>query len=156
MTQMPRRHGFTLIELLVVLVLAAIAVGVVGGGAQAFMGRSQYHQAVRLVASQLGQARSLSVQQGRSVAVRYSPSARALQVDGQAPLQFADTVDVQWQPLPSDAQAGGSDAAVIFMFNADGGARGGALAVLRGEQGRAFGVNRLLGTVVQSPVSRGG
>ena len=45
-----KSFGFTLLELLVVMVLGAMAVGVVGGSAQSFMERAQYHQAVRDVA----------------------------------------------------------------------------------------------------------
>ncbi len=91
--------GFTLLELLVVLVLAAVAVTIVGGSAQSFMARAQYHQAVREVASQLGQARSLCVQEGRSVVVSYEPQARQLTIDGQHPVRVPDAVGVSWNAV---------------------------------------------------------
>ena len=56
--------GFTLLELLVVLVLAAVAVTIVGGSAQSFMARAQYHQAVREVASQLGRRAHCACRKG--------------------------------------------------------------------------------------------
>ena len=56
-----RGAGFTLLELLVVLGLAALGVTVVGGGAQAYLERARYQQTVRELASQLSQARALSM-----------------------------------------------------------------------------------------------
>ncbi len=145
--------GFTLIELLVVLVLAAIAVAIVGGSAQSFMARAQYHQAVREVASQLGQARSLCVQEGRAVVVRYLPQERELTIDGQHPLRLPDGLDVTWEAVQSQqSQQPAQPGQPVFVFNADGGARGGLFAVSRGGQGIAFRVNWLLGTVEQAPM----
>lgn len=143
-----KSSGFTLLELLVVLVLAAMAVTIVGGSAQSFMARAQYHQAVREVAGQLGHARSLSVQEGRSVVVSYQPGERELTIDGQQPLRLPDGVDVTWEAvdLPQLAQPGQG----IFVFNADGGARGGVFTVSRSGQGISFRVNWLLGTVEQA------
>ena len=83
-----KNTGFTLLELLVVLVLAAITVSVVGGGAQSFMERARYHQTVRDVATHLKQARTLCIQDGRPVAVTYDPSTRHLTVDGHSPMDF--------------------------------------------------------------------
>lgn len=150
-----RAHGFTLLEMLVVLVLAAIAVSVVGIGGQAYMDRSRYTQAVRDVASQLSNARALSVQEGRPVTVAYFPDTHRLVVDGRLSVEVPASLIVQWEAIrrnPRAARKGDSDAAgePIFVFNADGGARGGRLAVLRGERGVAFRVNWLLGTVEQS------
>ena len=153
----PKSAGFTLLELLVVMVLGAIAVGVVGGGAQSFMERARYHQAVRDVAGHLGKARALCVQEGRSVGVVYLPETRSLIVDGQSHLQLPDSVEVHWQPAAHSAAMPAGKALQghppIFVFNANGGARGGVFSVLRGGVGTAFQVNWLLGTVEQSPVA---
>lgn len=149
--------GFTLLELLVVMVLGAIAVGVVGGSAQSFMERARYHQAVRDVAGHLGKARVLCVQEGRSIGVVYSPETRSLIVDGKLHLQLPDSVEVRWQPAAHSATIPVSTALQghppVFVFNADGGARGGVFSVLRGGVGTAFQVNWLLGTVEQSPIA---
>ena len=51
--RLARAAGFTLLELIVVLAVAAIAVSVVGGGAQAYLERARYQKAVRDVISQL-------------------------------------------------------------------------------------------------------
>lgn len=151
----PARHtwGFTLLEMLVVLVLAAITVSVVGAGGQAYMDRSRYNQTVRDVSSQLNKARALSVQEGRSVTVTYQPEVRRLVVDGRLSLEVPGSLVVQWEAISrnpgsrKDAPAAGEP---IFVFNSDGGARGGRLAVLRGGRGVTFRVNWLLGTVEQS------
>lgn len=147
-----RTLGFTLLEMLVVLVLAAITVAVVGAGGQAYMERSRYNQAVRDVSTQLNKARALSVQEGRSVTVTYQPGSRRLAVDGRGSLDLPESLMVQWEAIERNPRSGKDAAASgepIFVFNADGGARGGKLAVLRGGRGVTFRVNWLLGTVEQ-------
>lgn len=145
--------GFTLLELLVVLSVAAMAVAVVGGGAQAYLERARYQSAVRDLASQLKNARALSVDAGQAVAVTYQPQERLLRVGSMAPLALPSSVDVRWQSLGPLAVPGappGSEA--IFLFNADGAARGGQIAVTRAGRGVRFDVNWLLGTIEQTPV----
>jgi general secretion pathway protein H len=151
-----RIRGFTLLEMLVVLVLAAITVSVVGAGGQAYMERSRYNQTVRDVSSQLNKARALSVHEGRSVAVTYQPDIRRLVVDGRLALEVPASLVVQWEAIERNSRTGKTATAVgepIFVFNSDGGARGGRFAVLRGGQGVSFRVNWLLGTVEQSMVA---
>lgn len=143
-------HGFTMLELLVVLVVAAIAASVAGVGGQSFMERSRYHQAVRESASLLNQARALSVREGRQIAVIYQPEARKLVVDGQLSLSLPAALQVQWTAAERNPKAAPTEGEQIFVFNADGGARGGSLAVMRGGQGVLFRVNWLLGTVEQA------
>ena len=144
-------RGFTLLELLVVLVVAATAVSVVGVGGQSFMERSRYHQTVRDIANQLQQARALSVREGRSVVVTYQPEVRKLLIDGRLYLDIPSALQVQCDALERGSTGVTSGMGVpVFVFNLDGGARGGRLAVLRGGQGVAFRVNWLLGTVEQA------
>lgn len=145
-----RTTGFTLIEMLVVLVVAAIAVSVVGAGGQSFMERSRYHQTVRDIASQLNQARALSVQEGRPVVVTYQPEARKLLVDGRLYIDIPASLGVQWDVIERRARAGPDFGLPIFVFNADGGARGGRLVVSRGGRGVVFRVNWLLGAIEQT------
>ncbi|GAD20287.1 prepilin-type N-terminal cleavage/methylation domain-containing protein [Acidovorax sp. MR-S7] len=143
--------GFTLLELLVVLSLAAMAATLVGGGAQSFMERSRYHQTVRDVATQLGRARALCVQEGRTVVVAYDPQVRQLIVDGQRRLNIPPSLQVNWEPLRLQRNEQAGPHQTVFIFNADGGASGGRFAVSRdGGQGVAFQVNWLLGTVEQA------
>ena len=144
--------GFTLLELLVVLVLAAITLSVVGVGGHSYMERSRYHQAVREVATQLNQARALSVREGRPVAVTYQPEERSLLVDGKASVVMPAAVAVEWKAMESPVTGIAAPGELLFVFNADGGARGGRLAVMRGGHGLAFGVNWLLGTIEQAVV----
>jgi len=148
-----RYRGFTLLELLVVLVLAGIAVAVVGGSAQAYMERARYHQTVRDLASQLGHARALCVQQGRQVVVSYEPQVRRLSVDGRAVLDIPDSLAVRWEALTQPSHQGTAAGQPLFVFNAEGGARGGQIQVSRGAQGVLFHVNWLFGTVQQTAVA---
>lgn len=138
-----------MLELLVVLVLAGISAAVVGGGAQSFMDRARYHQTIRDVASRLGQARALCVQEGRRITVSYEPQARQLLVQGQPPLVVPPSLDVKWQPLPRDPKAPPAQGEPVFVFNPDGGAQGGQFTVSRSGKGVMFRVSWLLGTVEQ-------
>lgn len=145
-------RGFTLIELLVVLVIAAIAVGVVGVSAQAYLDRARYHQTVLDIATELGHARDLSLQQGRAVVVSYAPQTRQMGIDGQSVLDIAPALEVRFTPLthaPAGRVALGEP---LFVFDADGRARGGLLEVARGARGVRFQINWLLGSVRQSAV----
>lgn len=142
--------GFTLLEMLVVLVIAAIAVAVVGVGGQSFMERSRYHQSIRDISTQLKQARALSVKEGRAITVAYQIDDRKLIVDGKSVLEIPAGLAVQWTAVDAGPKAASRTGNLIFIFNVDGGARGGRLAVYRAGQGVAFGVNWLLGTVEQA------
>lgn len=152
MSRRLRLSGFTLLELLVVLVLAGISVAVVGGGAQAFMERARYHQTVRDVASRLSQARALCVQRGERIAVAYAAQSRELLVQGLPPLVLPQALDVTWQALPPEPKPSPLSGEAVFVFNPDGGARGGQFTVARGGQGVAFRINWLLGTIEQVAV----
>jgi|GEM_PF-344122 len=143
--------GFTLLELLVALAVAALAATVVGGSAQAFMERSQYHKAVRDVAARLGYARTLCAQEGRKVTVTYDPQTRQLAIDGNTPLQIDAAAHVAWKPLQPEDLGQPQGAQPVFVFQAHGGARGGQLTLTRATgQGVTFQVNWLLGTVEQT------
>lgn len=142
--------GFTLLELLVVLVVAAIAVSVVGGGAQSFMDRARYHQTVRDVSRHLNQARSLCVQEGRAVLVTYQPVERQLVIDGHPQLQIPESVGIEWDAAAHPPKNATNVGELIFVFNSDGGARGGALSVERGGRGVVFRVNWLFGSIEQA------
>ena len=148
-----RGAGFTLLELLVVLGLAALAVTVVGGGAQAYLERARYQQTVRELASQLSQARALSMDTGKPVWVSYVPQTRQLKAGDAILLEAPESVTVQWQALRSTRATGApAGAEPIFVFNPEGGARGGMVAVSRAGRGVEFRVNWLLGTIEQSVV----
>lgn len=148
-----RNTGFTLLELLVVLVLAAITASVVGGGAQSFMERARYHQAVRDVATQLNQARALCIQEGRAVVVAYEPQNRQLSVDGKPSMAIPASLEVEWSPAERPTKDAPAVGEALFVFNPDGGARGGRLAVLRGGLGVVFRVNWLFGTIEQAAIA---
>ena len=148
-----RAAGFTLLELIVVLAVAAIAVSVVGGGAQAYLERARYQQTVRELASQLSQARALSMDTGKPVWVSYVPQTRQLKAGDAILLEAPESVTVQWQALRSTRATGApAGAEPIFVFNPEGGARGGMVAVSRAGRGVEFRVNWLLGTIEQSVV----
>ena len=145
-----RLAGFTLLELLVVLVVASIAVGVAGVAGQSYLERSRYHQTVRDITSQLRQARTLSLQEGRPISVTYHPEIRRLVVEGGGYLNIPPSLGVQWDVAERNAKTTPGAGVPIFVFSPDGGARGGRFAVLRGGQGVAFRVNWLLGTLEQT------
>lgn len=150
-----KSSGFTLLELLVVLVLAAITVTVVGGGAQAFMDRARYHQAIRNISGQLSQARALCIQEGKTVVVAYQPETRQLTIDGRFRVDVPASLAVAWDPVERAAKADPVLGQPIFVFNAEGGARGGRFSVSREGQGVVFRVNWLLGTLEQAALVAG-
>lgn len=144
--------GFTLIELLVVLVIAAVAVAVTGVSAQAYMDRARYHQTVLDLATQLTRARGVSREEGRPVVVSWEPQTREVGVDGQPVLEIPPSLLVTSEAvahvLPGHSVLG----TPVFVFNADGRARGGQIQVARGAQGVRFSINWLLGTVRQTTI----
>lgn len=146
-------RGFTLIELIVVLVIAAIAVAVVGVSAQTYMARARYHQTVLDLATQFDRARGLAREQGRAVLVSYDPQARRLSVDGKEVLVIDPSVQVAWKAAEHVAVPAPTQGAPLFLFNADGRARGGQIEIARGAQGVLFQINWLLGTVRQTAVA---
>lgn len=155
---MPHRHragaGFTLLELLVVLAVAAIAVTVVGVGVQTYLDRARYQQTVRDLASQLRQARALSMDAGEPVLVSWRPQTRQVLVGAAPALDVPDSVVVHWQAVaPAPRPVGPAGGEAIFLFDANGGARGGQIEISRGGLGVRFQVNWLLGTIEQAAVS---
>ena len=150
-----RAAGFTLLELIVVLAVAAIAVSVVGGGAQAYLERARYQKAVRDVTSQLKHARAVSIDQGQSVVVTYQPQLHRLSAGDLTLVDLPPALEVRWTRVAGAPGAGISGVEPIFVFSPDGYARGGELAVLRAGRGVQFGVNWLLGTVESSTVTGG-
>lgn len=148
-----RRHyaGFTLLEMLVVLVLAAMTVALVGGGAQSFMDRARYHQAIRDITTQLNQARALGLQEAKAITVVYQSETRQLIVDGRPQIDIPASLQVSWESVERRPKNDAAAGELIFVFNADGGARGGKFSVSRGGQGVVFRVNWLLGTIEQAP-----
>ena len=81
--------------------------------------------------------------------VTYQPEIRKLLIDGRLYLDIPAALLVQWDAIARSAGVASGPGVPVFVFNADGGAQGGRLAVLRGGQGVAFRVNWLLGTVEQ-------
>lgn len=147
--------GFTLLELLVVLSVAAIAVAVVGGGAQAYLERARYQAAIRDVTSQLKHARAVSIDKGVPVVVTYQPQLHRLSAGEITLVELPTALQVRWQRVDGAPGASVSGVEPIFVFNPDGFARGGQLAVMRAGRGVAFGVNWLLGTVESAVVTGG-
>ncbi len=154
-TRLQRAAGFTLLELIVVLAVAAIAVSVVGGGAQAYLERARYQKAVRDVTSQLKHARAVSIDQGRAVVVTYQPQLHRLAAGDIALVDLPAGLEVKWKRVDSAPGAGTSGVEPIFVFSPDGFARGGQLAVMRAGRGVQFGVNWLLGTVESASIEGG-
>ena len=150
-----RAGGFTLLELLVVLSIAAIAVTVVGGGAQAYLDRARYQAAVRDVTSQLKQARAVSIDRGAPVVVTYQPQLHRLSAGDVTLVNLPAALEVRWQRVDDALGVGVSGVEPIFVFSPDGFARGGQLAVMRAGRGVQFGVNWLLGTVESATVVGG-
>lgn len=147
--------GFTLLELMVVLSVAAIAVSLVGGGAQAYLERAHYQKAVRDVTSQLKHARALSMDEGRAVVVSYQPQQHRLSAGDITLVDLPPALEVSWKRVDGAPGTGVSGVEPIFVFSPDGFARGGQLAVMRAGRGVQFGVNWLLGTVESATVSGG-
>jgi general secretion pathway protein H len=156
-SEVRRSHaaGFTLLELLVVLAVAAIAVSVVVGGAQAYLERARYQAAVRDVTSQLKHARAISLDQGQPVVVTYQPQLHRLSAGDITLVDFPPALQVSWKRVDDAPGAGTSGVEPIFVFSPDGFARGGQLAVTRAGRGVQFGVNWLLGTIESTTVAGG-
>ena len=145
-----RCTGFTLFELLVVLVLASIAISVVGVGSQSIMDRSRYHQILREVKTLLSAGHAKAVQDGHEVVVAFNPAGRVLAIEGFRSIQVPSSVVVEWDVAAHQSAQSSTAFLPLFVFNADGSGHGGRFTVLRGGRGIAFRVNWLLGTVEQT------
>ena len=120
-----RAAGFTLLELIVVLAVAAIAVSVVGGGAQAYLERARDQKAVRDVTSQGKHARAVSIDQGQPVVVTYQPQLHRLSAGELTLVDLPPALEVRWTRVAGAPGAGISGVEPIFVFSPDGYARGG-------------------------------
>lgn len=123
-----RQQGFTLVELLVVFAIGALLVGLAPMAFGKLRESSQYRDTLRVLVTDLRQARQLAITQGAEV--RFQMNLRHRQFG----LQGASQHDVP-QPLQVRAVVGNieltSNQVAGILFLPDGGATGGSFDVVR-------------------------
>src|SRR6218665_2613700 len=82
---MRRERGFTLIELLVVFAIMALVIGLVPGAFERLSESAKYRDTVRTMLSELRQARSIALSQGREVRFAVDLSGHAFGLQGATP-----------------------------------------------------------------------
>ena len=146
-----RIRGFTLIELVVVLALAAISVAFVGGAAQAYYLKSQYHSSVREVLALISAARVRANAISQDQCVVYQPRQRVLVVND-SNYHIPESVDVEWSGIQSPRCS--TDGVVLFVLRSNGYGYGGVFKLFRNSIGTGISVNWLLGSVETQGLSR--
>ena len=87
------------------------------------------------------------------MAVTCEPQTRQITVDGKSSMAIPASLEVAWKAAERPAKDAPAVGEALFVFNPDGGARGGSLAVLRGGMGVVFRVNWLFGTIEQAAIA---
>lgn len=139
--------GFTLLELLIVMVLATFIVSVAGVGAQSYMDRSRFSEAVRDVNSILQAARALAMRDGQRVDVTFDPISRILAIPNRM-VQIPESVNLKWE-FPSNRRLTNSSngISVLFTFAPDGSGHGGKIDLIRAGRATSFTLNWLIGSI---------
>lgn len=143
-------RGFTLMELLVVLVIAGLAVSLVGPGFQRLLPGLGLEAEARSLAAMLRHARSQAILSGVPVSISQEPQGGSLRLSyREAPYQPRRGLEVK---LEGGEHSNGGDAGVAqILFYPPGDSSGGSLTVkLEEGQSRVIVVDWLSGRVERS------
>jgi general secretion pathway protein H len=144
-------RGFTLVELLVVFALLALLVAIVPPAYDRLREGSQYRDAVRTMTSDLRQARFRALTEGRDVRFSVDLAQRTYGVEGAAPHQLPEPLQMQATVAGVETSATQRTAAIRFLPS--GGATGGTVELRRPSgAGVRLTVDWLSGAVLQTPV----
>ncbi len=147
----PKIKGFTLLELLVVLAMSAMLVGVLPMAFGRLREAVDYRSTVRILRTELREARMLARMQGAEVRFNFDLDKRTFRIDGRPwraipePLVLRLTIgDTDWH-----ARRSGS-----IRFLPGGGATGGSIDLLRpGGDGARLHIDWLSGRVALLPLT---
>lgn len=148
---MRKLRGFTLVELLVVFALLALLVAIVPPAYDRLREGSQYRDAVRTMTSELRQARFRALTEGREVRFGVDLARRTYGVEGAAPHQLPEPLQMRATVAGIETSATQRTAAIRFLPS--GGATGGTVELRRPSgAGVRLTVDWLSGAVLQTPV----
>ena len=146
------RHlrGFTLVELLVVFALMALMVSIVPPAYDRLQEGSQYRDAVRGLLSNIRQARTRAMSEGREVRLVMDLAGHTYGVEGAAVHKLPQKVELR-ATIAGIEMAANGQAAIRFLPS--GGATGGTIELRRASGGGVrLTVDWLSGAVLQAPV----
>nr|WP_321161201.1 GspH/FimT family pseudopilin [Verminephrobacter eiseniae] len=146
---MRRERGFTLIELLVVFAIMALVIGLVPAAFERLSESAKYRDTVRTMLSELRQARSIALSQGREVRFAVDLSGHAFGLQGATPHRLAPALRIRATVAERELQRG----VAAIRFLPDGGATGGSIEIIRpAGNGVRLRVDWLSGHVSQEPL----
>ena len=118
--------GFTLIELMVVMTIAAMLIGLGPPAYERLKEASQYRQVLRLVLSDLRNARQTAMIQGTPTRFKMDLTARRFGVEGVSEHELPQAI--QMRAIVGQSS---QDAQAVIVFLPDGGSTGGTVDILR-------------------------
>ena len=144
-----RERGFTLLELLVVFAIIALVVGLTPVAFDRLRDSSQYRNTLRTMISEMRQARTIAVGQGREIQFKIDLQKHAFGMDGGA--VHALPSSLQLRATVASRELAQGVAAIRFL--PDGGATGGSIEIKRASgDGVRLRVDWLSGRVTQEPL----
>jgi general secretion pathway protein H len=146
-----RDQGFTLIELLVVLAIMGLVIAVAPGAFSSMREGAQYRDTVRVMASELRDARYRATATGRDTEFRINLTDRVFGIEGVSLRPIPDTLQIRATVAAQDI---GAQGVMAIRFLASGGATGGNVEIARnGGGGARLKVDWLSGRVTQEALA---
>ncbi|MEE9425865.1 MAG: GspH/FimT family pseudopilin [Methylococcales bacterium] len=139
-------RGFTLIEMIVVMVIAVLALGIVGANFTAGFAGAQLKAAVNDVASALRYTRGQAISAGKEAAFTLDVDKRSYTISTRKKVhKLASDLDLTVETAESEINGEGQGS---IRFYSDGSSSGGRVEIKSGDRKRYVDVNWLTGQIL--------
>ncbi|WP_082448507.1 GspH/FimT family pseudopilin [Xylophilus sp. Leaf220] len=147
---MIKQRGFTLVELLVVFAIGALIIGIAPVALQSLRESTEYRDALRLLISDMRQARWRATSEGREMRFSVDLKQRIYGIEGGSQHPLAQALTLRATVADQELQA---NSVASIRFLPSGGASGGSFDLLRASgTGVRVRVDWLTGRVEQEPL----